>query len=187
MSVRPRKKIEASVSLNRAYQVILSPLVTEKSTQMSEHNKIVFSVPLNASKLDVKSSIEKIFSRNNDNYIKYLILGEVKLNGKVWGDAKKDFSKSIEILPTKRAYEALIDIEKNTQGNPIELSKLERFLSKAKDNTKWSCEACNSIQENYNIFCDNCKKFNSLVWKGENDRKLYVQNELSNDAFRLLS
>ena len=35
MSVRPRKKSEANVSLNKAYQVILNPLVTEKSTQMS--------------------------------------------------------------------------------------------------------------------------------------------------------
>jgi hypothetical protein len=42
MSIRPRKRIESIVSLNKAYQVILSPLVTEKSTQMSEYNKIVF-------------------------------------------------------------------------------------------------------------------------------------------------
>tara|TARA_Y100001968_G_C18926364_1_gene512186 strand:+ start:16 stop:345 length:330 start_codon:yes stop_codon:yes gene_type:complete len=62
MSVRPRKKNDIMVSQNKAYQVILSPLVTEKSTQLSEFNKIVFSVPVNATKLEVKSSIEKIFS-----------------------------------------------------------------------------------------------------------------------------
>ena len=61
MSVRPRKKTDIKVSQNKAYQVILSPLVTEKSTQLSEFNKIVFSVPVNATKLEVKSSIEKIF------------------------------------------------------------------------------------------------------------------------------
>ena len=62
MSVRARKRIEMRVSQNRAYQTILNPLVTEKSTQLSEFNKIVFSVPITATKLEVKSSIEKIFS-----------------------------------------------------------------------------------------------------------------------------
>ena len=57
MSIRPRKKNDAKISLNRAYQVVLNPLVTEKATQMSEFNKIVFAVPLDANKLDIKSSI----------------------------------------------------------------------------------------------------------------------------------
>ena len=62
MSVRPRKKIDTKISQNKAYQIILNPLVTEKSTQQSEFNKMVFSVPVSATKLDVKLSIEKIFS-----------------------------------------------------------------------------------------------------------------------------
>ena len=62
MSVRPRKKIEMKISQNKAYQVILKPLVTEKSTQLSEYNKMVFAVPINATKLEIKFSIEKIFS-----------------------------------------------------------------------------------------------------------------------------
>ena len=61
MSVRPRKKIEMKISQNKAYQVILKPLVTEKSTQMSEYNKMVFAVPINATKLEVKFSIEMVF------------------------------------------------------------------------------------------------------------------------------
>ena len=62
MSVRPRKKNNSKISQNKAYQVILNPLVTEKATQLSEYNKMVFSIPTNATKLDVKLSIEKIFS-----------------------------------------------------------------------------------------------------------------------------
>ena len=61
MSVRPRKKVDLKISQNKAYQIILSPLVTEKSTQQSEFNKIVFSVAINATKQEIKSSIEKIF------------------------------------------------------------------------------------------------------------------------------
>ena len=46
------------------YDKILSPLVTEKSTNLSEQNKIVFKVPSAANKKNLKSNIEKIFKVN---------------------------------------------------------------------------------------------------------------------------
>ena len=78
MSVRPRKKIALQISQNKAYQVILNPLVTEKSTQQSEFNKMVFSVPVNATKLEVKSSIEKIFSVKVTSVNTIILKGKVK-------------------------------------------------------------------------------------------------------------
>ena len=77
MSIRPRKKIDLKMSQNKAYQIILNPLVTEKSTQQSEFNKMVFSVPVNATKLEVKQSIEKIFS------VKVMAVNTILLKGKV--------------------------------------------------------------------------------------------------------
>ena len=78
MSVRPRKKNDLKISQNKAYQIILNPLVTEKSTQQSEFNKMVFSVPVNATKLEVKSSIEKIFSVKVEAVNTILLKGKVK-------------------------------------------------------------------------------------------------------------
>ncbi len=46
------------------FDKILSPLVTEKSTNLSEQNKIVFRVPFNANKKNLKTNIEKIFKVN---------------------------------------------------------------------------------------------------------------------------
>ena len=46
------------------YDKILSPLVTEKSTNLSEQNKIVFKVPNGANKVNLKKNIEKIFKVN---------------------------------------------------------------------------------------------------------------------------
>ncbi len=46
------------------YDKILSPIVTEKSTNISEQNKIIFKVPVKANKKSVKTSIEKIFKVN---------------------------------------------------------------------------------------------------------------------------
>ena len=46
------------------YDKILSPVVTEKSTILSEQNKIVFKVPRTANKINLKKTIEKIFKVN---------------------------------------------------------------------------------------------------------------------------
>ena len=46
------------------YDKILTPMVTEKSTILSEQNKIVFKVPFKANKTNLKKNIEKIFKVN---------------------------------------------------------------------------------------------------------------------------
>ena len=46
------------------YDKILSPFVTEKSTNLSDQNKIVFKVPSSANKNNLKKNIEKIFKVN---------------------------------------------------------------------------------------------------------------------------
>jgi large subunit ribosomal protein L23 len=46
------------------YDKILSPMVTEKSTNLSDQNKIVFKVPSKANKINLKKNIEKIFKVN---------------------------------------------------------------------------------------------------------------------------
>ena len=46
------------------YDKIISPFVTEKSTNLSEQNKIVFKVNIGANKKNLKKNIEKIFKVN---------------------------------------------------------------------------------------------------------------------------
>ena len=46
------------------YDKILSPLLTEKSTNLSGENKIVFKVRNSANKKNLKNNIEKIFKVN---------------------------------------------------------------------------------------------------------------------------
>ena len=46
------------------YDKIIAPLVTEKSTNISEQNKIIFKVPKKANKMNLKKNIEKIFKVN---------------------------------------------------------------------------------------------------------------------------
>ena len=50
---------------NKHYlDIIISPNVTEKSTSLSEFNKVVFKVQKNVSKKLIKKNIEKIFKVN---------------------------------------------------------------------------------------------------------------------------
>ena len=45
-----------------SYDVIIAPVVTEKSTMASEFNKVVFKVRAEASKPDIKSAVEQLFN-----------------------------------------------------------------------------------------------------------------------------
>jgi large subunit ribosomal protein L23 len=43
------------------YDVILSPVITEKATLQSENNKVVFKVAGTATKPQIKAAVEKLF------------------------------------------------------------------------------------------------------------------------------
>lgn len=44
-----------------AYDVVLRPVITEKSTMASEHNQVLFRVPLTATKGKIKQAVEALF------------------------------------------------------------------------------------------------------------------------------
>ena len=46
----------------RLYDVILSPVITEKATVASEHNQVIFKVARDASKPEIKAAIETLFN-----------------------------------------------------------------------------------------------------------------------------
>lgn len=46
----------------RNYDVILAPHITEKATVLSEQNKVVFKVALDATKDEVASAVEALFN-----------------------------------------------------------------------------------------------------------------------------
>lgn len=50
-----------STSDTRHYDVILSPVITEKATMASEFNKVTFKVRRNATKPQIKEAVEKLF------------------------------------------------------------------------------------------------------------------------------
>jgi large subunit ribosomal protein L23 len=65
------------VSALRAYDLILAPVVTEKSTLGSEHNQVTFRVPLEATKPEIKLAIEQLFK------VKVTAVNTLRQNGKL--------------------------------------------------------------------------------------------------------
>ena len=76
---------------------IISPNITEKSTSLSEFNKVVFKVHKGASKNSIKKSIEKIFKVNVIKVNTINLKGKTKLvrNKKAY---KSGYKKAIVTL-----------------------------------------------------------------------------------------
>lgn len=60
----------------RHYDTIIAPVITEKSTLLSEQNKVVFKVPLTATKDDVKAAVEALFK------VKVTAVNTIRTKGK---------------------------------------------------------------------------------------------------------
>lgn len=50
-----------TVSKERQYELLRSPVITEKATLGSEHNQVTFRVPLDATKPEIKIAVEQVF------------------------------------------------------------------------------------------------------------------------------
>jgi len=61
------------------YDNIISPMITEKSTNLSELNKVVFKINKKANKISIKKNIEKIFKVNVIKINTINMKGKVKL------------------------------------------------------------------------------------------------------------
>ena len=88
------------------YDIIRSPVVTEKSTLASEHGQIVFDVAIDASKTDIKAAVEGLFS------VKVKAVNTLVRKGKV-----KRFRNVLGVRnDTKKAIVTLVD------GQSIDIS-----------------------------------------------------------------
>ena len=52
---------KATPSKERIYELLRAPVITEKSTLLSEFNQVSFRVPMDASKPEIKAAVEDLF------------------------------------------------------------------------------------------------------------------------------
>ncbi len=58
---KPEKKTAKTGGAERHYDTLIAPVITEKSTLASEHNQVVFRVPLEATKPEIAEAVEALF------------------------------------------------------------------------------------------------------------------------------
>jgi large subunit ribosomal protein L23 len=76
MSVGNRNARSVTVSRARMYEVIRSPLITEKTTNGSEHGQVTFRVAMDATKPEIKQAVEGLFK------VKVKAINTVTVKGK---------------------------------------------------------------------------------------------------------
>ena len=79
------------------YDVIRAPLVTEKSTLVSENNQVVFRVAMTATKPDIKEAVERLFNVKVLAVNTLISKGKIKRFRGVKGQ-QSDFKKAIVTL-----------------------------------------------------------------------------------------
>ena len=55
------------------YDLIQKPVITEKTTLLSNNSQVVFSIPMDASKPIVKQAVEKLFGVNDTHHLFVLL------------------------------------------------------------------------------------------------------------------
>ena len=79
------------------YDIIRSPVVTEKSTLASEHGKVVFDVAIDATKLQIKEAVEGLFQVKVKDVNTLIRKGKVKRFRNVKG-VRNNVKKAIVTL-----------------------------------------------------------------------------------------
>ena len=79
------------------HDIILSPVITEKATKLTDHNQVVFRVPLDASKPAISMAVEAVFK------VKVKAVNTIRVKGKIKAFRgtkfkRSDFKKAIVTL-----------------------------------------------------------------------------------------
>ena len=79
------------------YDTIIAPVITEKSTALTDQNKVVFKTPLTATKTEIKQAVESLFKVKVVSVNTIRVKGKTKLFRGVEGK-RSDFKKAIVTL-----------------------------------------------------------------------------------------
>lgn len=88
----------------RHYDVIIAPVITEKATNLSEQNKVVFEVAPTATKPQIKAAVEKLFDVKVKSVNTAITKGKIKIFRGIKG-RRNDVKKAIVTLEEGQAID----------------------------------------------------------------------------------
>ena len=71
-------RAETKLTRQQMYDIVRAPVITEKATIVSEHNQVIFRVPLTANKREVKAAVEGLFNVNVTAVNTIRVMGKLK-------------------------------------------------------------------------------------------------------------
>lgn len=74
--------------------LLIRPVITEKTSVMMQDNKYTFKVPLTANKTEIRQAVEKIFNVKVEKVNTVRVLGKTKRMGRCVGK-RSDYKKAI--------------------------------------------------------------------------------------------
>jgi large subunit ribosomal protein L23 len=90
-------RVETKLTRQQMYDIIRTPVITEKATNASEHNQVIFRVPVTATKREVKAAVEGLFNVKVTAVNTILVMGKIKrFRGRV--GRRSDVKKAIVTL-----------------------------------------------------------------------------------------
>lgn len=90
-------KAEKKTAIERDYEVILGPVVTEKSTMGSQYGQVTFKVRLDSTKPEIKRAVETLWSVDVTKVNTIVTKGKTKRFRGVMGK-RSDYKKAIVTL-----------------------------------------------------------------------------------------
>jgi large subunit ribosomal protein L23 len=90
-------RVETRLSRQQMYDIVRAPVITEKATNASEHNQVIFRVPVAATKREVKAAVEGLFRVNVTAVNTIRVMGKLKrFRGRP--GQRSDYKKAIVTL-----------------------------------------------------------------------------------------
>ena len=85
---------QARFADTRHYDVIVSPVITEKATMASEQNKVVFKVRKDATKPQIKAAVERLFDVKVESVNTLVRKGKTKVFRGMLGSSRMSRKRS---------------------------------------------------------------------------------------------
>lgn len=91
------------------YEIIRTPVITEKSSQASEHNKVTFKVRKDVSKVQIKQAVEFLFGVKVTAVNTLNVLGKIKrFRGRI--GKRNDFKKAVVTIAEGQSIDMMAGV-----------------------------------------------------------------------------
>ena len=104
------KNNKYEISLDRAYDIIMKPITTEKSTNLQQFNQYTFVVSLNSNSSEIRSAIEKIFKVKVNKVNTSILRGKGKTFKGQYG-FRKDVKRAIVTLEEGNTIDSSLEVK----------------------------------------------------------------------------